>query len=73
MNRKKINLFLLSFCFMLISVVAYSKEPPKPPKNGHKEMGGPGVPGPGLPIDGGLSLLLVSGVAYGIFELKRKK
>lgn len=27
----------------------------------------------GLPIDGGLSYLLVAGIAYGVFELKRKK
>ena len=64
---------------MLISVVAYSKKqhPPKPPKNGHRENGTNNtndVPPPfGLPIDGGLSLLLVSGVAYGVYELRRKK
>ncbi|WP_372766293.1 PID-CTERM protein-sorting domain-containing protein [Lutibacter sp.] len=70
MKKKRINIFLLSFCFMLISVVAYSKKPPYPPKNA---AAGPPPPPPGLPIDGGLSLLLVSGVAYGIYELKRKK
>jgi hypothetical protein len=59
MNKKKINLFLLSFCFMLISIVAYSQVIPPPPGE--------------LPIDGGLSFLLVSGVAYGIYTLNRKK
>jgi hypothetical protein len=50
---------------MLISLVAYSKKPPTPPQN---------IPPPvGLPIDGGLSFLLISGVAYGIYALKRKK
>lgn len=53
---------------MLISVVAYSQcgdgsGTPPPPGFCDKE----------LPIDGGVSLLLVSGVAYGIFELKRKR
>jgi len=55
---------------MLFSLAAYSG--PKPPK---PEEGGapPPPPPPGLPIDGGLSLLLVSGVAYGIYTLNRKK
>lgn len=48
---------------MLINVVAYALDPPPPAP----------PPPPGLPIDGGLSLLLVSGVAYGIYELRRKK
>ncbi|NEW79855.1 MAG: hypothetical protein GZ086_10620 [Gelidibacter sp.] len=69
MNNKKVKVFLLSFCFMLISVVAYSKKKPPTPEEG----GAPPPPPPGLPIDGGLSLLLVSGVAYGIYELRRKK
>jgi len=41
---------------------------------GHKSPPLPtGAPNPGLPIDGGISFLLISGVAYGIYELKRKK
>ena len=71
MNKKKINLFLLSLCFMLISVVAYSQD-------GCGDDNGNAPPPPGLceeelPIDGGLSLLFVSGVAYGIYEIRRKK
>ena len=65
MNRKKVRIILLSFSFMLICLVAYAEIPPTPPQSA--------PPPPGLPIDGGLSLLLISGVAYGIFELKRKK
>ena len=65
MNRKKVRIILLSFSFMLISLVAYAEKPPTPPQYI--------TPPPGLPIDGGLSFLLISGVAYGIFELKRKK
>ena len=68
MNRKKIKVFVLCFCFMLIGLGAYAEIPPTP-----EEGGAPPPTPPGLPIDGGLSLLLISGVAYGIFELKRKK
>jgi len=58
---------------MLFSLAAYSGNPPTPGQKGssNKSLGPP--PPVGLPIDGGLSLLLISGVAYGIFELKRKK
>jgi len=63
--RSRFNKYLLSFFFVLIcSSVFGQKTPPLP--------AGP-PPNPGLPIDGGLSFLLISGVAYGIYELKRKK
>jgi len=53
---------------MLISLVTYAEiEPPKP------ELANSPPPPVGLPIDGGLSLLLASGVAFGIYALKRKK
>ena len=65
MNRKKIKVLIVCFSFMLFSLAAYAKKPPPPPQNV--------PPPPGLPIDGGLSFLLISGVVYGIFELKRKK
>ncbi len=51
---------------MLISLVTYAEIPPHP-EDGNQP------PPVGLPIDGGLSLLLASGVAYGIYTLKRKK
>jgi len=71
MNRKKVNTLMLCSGFMLIAFVAYGETPPEP---GQKSNDGtPPPPPPGLPIDGGLSFLLVSGLAYGIFELKRKK
>ena len=58
MNRIKVKIVLLCFSFMLFGTKAYSPPPP---------------PGEELPIDGGLSWLLVSGVAYGIYALKRRK
>ena len=64
MNRKRVNILILCFGFMLISVVTYAEIPPPPLQN---------APPVGLPIDGGLSLLLASGVVYGIYALKRKK
>lgn len=66
MNRKKVKLFVWCFSFMLIGAVAYAEKPP------HPETGN-APPPVGLPIDGGLSLLLASGVVYGIYSLKRKK
>lgn len=64
--KSRFNKYLLSFCLMLICTTAIGqKAPPSPKENG------PGHPG--LPIDGGLSALLVSGIAYGIYELRRKK
>ena len=66
-----INKFMLSVFFVLITFVAYSqgnsnknKKPPNPNSP---------PPPPGTPIDGGLSFLIISGVAYGIYELRRKK
>ena len=66
-----INKFMLSVFFVLITFVVYSqgnsnknKKPPNPNSQ---------PPPPGLPIDGGLSFLIISGVAYGIYELRRKK
>lgn len=63
--KKKSKLYLMSLSVMLFSVMLFSQgkgpEPPAPP------------PPPGLPIDGGLAILLAAGVAYGVFEKKRKK
>lgn len=71
MNRKKVKLLMLCFAFMLFGAVAYSEKPPPTPGQRSSDAALP--PPPGLPIDGGLSFLLASGVAYGIYALKRKK
>ena len=39
------------------------------PPNPHK----PPPPHPELPIDGGLAYALITGIVYGIYELRRKK
>lgn len=67
MNRIKVRIILLRFSFMLIGTVVYAEIPPEPPQYI------PPPVGEELPIDGGLSLLLASGVAYGIYALKRRK
>lgn len=71
MNKKSVKIFILCFGFMLLGLVVHSKQktPPQPNRPGKSNL----TPPPGLPIDGGLSLLLITGVVYGIFELKRKK
>jgi len=52
---------------MLVCFSAFAEKSPPPPP-----VGAPPPP-PGLPIDGGLSFLLISGIFYGAYELKRKK
>jgi len=53
---------------LLASVVVFSQEekPPEPPNN--KNNVGP----PGLPIDGGLSFLLIVGTAYGVYAIRKR-
>ena len=61
--KSRFNKYLLSFCLVLICATMFAQKPPDPS----------GTPPVGLPIDGGIAVLIVSGVAYGIYELKRKK
>lgn len=65
---------------LLISFNALSQTPPTPGRSNGRRCDNPpcgrgnGLPGPpGLPIDGGLSFLIIAGAAYGVYELKRKK
>lgn len=67
--KSKFNKYLLSLALVLICATMYAQKKgdvPVPGTNG-------GTPPPGLPIDGGLSLLFISGIAYGVYELKKKK
>ena len=52
---------------LLTSVSVFAKkkiEPPEPPQNQ--------PPPPGLPIDGGLSVLLIAGSVYGIYAIRKR-
>jgi hypothetical protein len=64
--QNRFRILIVSVCFLFISISAYSqKGPPLPP------IGPP--PPVGLPIDGGLSYLLIAGAAYGVYKLKKKQ
>ncbi len=70
MRRKNLT-YLCCLLMMLLSfsVFAKQKEPPPP-----KKTNGSITPPPGTPIDGGLSLLLIAGTAYGVYiKIKRLK
>lgn len=49
---------------MLSSVSVFAEKDPPPPQNQ--------PPGPGLPIDGGLSYLFIVGVVYGVYAIRKK-
>ena len=68
-----INKFMLSIFFVLITFVVYSQNNGNGRGNGKPPNPNSPPPPPGTPIDGGLSFLIISGVAYGIYELRRKK
>ncbi|HSQ46917.1 MAG TPA: hypothetical protein VLM44_08375 [Lutibacter sp.] len=67
--RRKI--FTYCFCVLMllasVSVFAKKKDPPAPPNNKNND-----VPPPGLPIDGGLSYLLLIGAAYGVHAIRKR-
>ncbi len=74
MKRTKITYCLFVVILILsLSMNAQGNEKGKGkgnnPPNPHK----PPPPHPELPIDGGLTYLLVAGISLGIYELKRKK
>ena len=52
-----------------ISVFAQKTEPPEPPNN-KNNFDGPGPPG--LPINGGLSFLLIAGAVLGVYATRKK-
>jgi hypothetical protein len=63
--RRKILTYLcyVLMLFVVDSVFAKKKGPP-PPQNQ--------PPPVGLPIDGGLSYLLIAGVAYGVYAIRKR-
>ncbi|MDV7186184.1 hypothetical protein R3X25_02730 [Lutibacter sp. TH_r2] len=69
--KNKFNILLLTFS-LLVFVNGYSQKTlPTPPPNGNKPAAP--APNPGLPVDGGLSYLLLSGILYGVYELRKGK
>jgi hypothetical protein len=60
---------LLGMTFIVMSLQAQT-----PPHPGDGSGGGPGAGDPpvGAPLDGGLSLLIALGTAYGFSKIKRK-
>jgi hypothetical protein len=61
--KRKINIILLSLCFIMYCSEIKANEPPPPPFGGQ----------PGLPIDGGIAYLLLSGLALGFYAIRKKK
>lgn len=77
--KKKANIAMLSFLFVIFSISIYSQghAPPTPPRgsgNNNRQGDGKGgpPPPPGLPIDFGISALFISGAAFGVYALKKK-
>ena len=63
-------LYLVFFAFLLTaSPSVYAQKE----KGGNGKGGGTGGGNPNAPIDGGISLLLASGAALGLYSLKKKK
>ena len=67
MNKKNLKYFLSVCLILTFSIVFANKTPPLP-------KGADSAPPPGLlPISGGIIYLLISGVALGVYTLKKKK
>ncbi len=65
MKIKRLTYYLI-VAMLMVNLSMYSLgDPPNPPK--------PPPPHPELPIDGGFSYLLIAGIAYGVYELTKKK
>ena len=60
MSKKVIIALSIAFFMLINNVVAQNVPPPIPPP-----------PPPGLPIDGGVLLLFISGLIYGVKKLKK--
>ena len=64
--RKAITLILVISLFIMLPVIMYAGGPPPPPPKGKT---------PSIPIDGGIGILILAGIAYGskkIYDLGRK-
>ncbi|MEI8202279.1 MAG: hypothetical protein WCH34_04655 [Bacteroidota bacterium] len=59
--------------FVLISNISFSQPPGPPPPPGDGGGGGGEIPVGGSPIDGGLSIFILLGSAYGAYKYKKNK
>ena len=66
MNKNNLKYFISVCLILTFSLVFANKTPPLP-----KPSAGPTPPG--VPIDGGIIYVLISGVALGVYTLKKKK
>ena len=66
----KINKVLLTVFFTFFVFVGYSQDPPTPQAGTNDGIIPP--PAPGLPIDGGLTYLIIAGTAFGVYKLRKK-
>jgi hypothetical protein len=72
--KRNLNIFialLFLMAFFTIVTPAFAQEPPHPPSVGHGTKGNQAPAG--APIDGGLSILLALGAAYGARKYNNKK
>jgi len=58
----RLKKFSLVFSFCFITVLSFAQAPVDP---GDDPGGDPIAPGGGVPVDGGLGILLVAGIGYG--------
>ncbi len=75
MKIVKFIFVLLLFCSVFFGQEIFAAGPPGPPGGGPGGGGPPCWPPPCVPIDGGISFLLVAGVLYGskkVYEISKK-
>ena len=70
-GKKIICIIMLNLAAAVISMQESNAQPPAPPSehgiNGNQGAGG------AAPVDGGLGILLLGGVGYGVYKLIRGK
>lgn len=72
--KKVIKYFTVMAFAMFLSLSLSAQQPPHPSQNGDGSNVGGAPVGGAAPIDGGLSLLLLAGAAYGarkVYNLKK--
>jgi hypothetical protein len=65
----KLSMIVCFILLPLLSVNVFSQSPPYPP-NFHGSAYNPPPPAGGSPLDGGISMLLILGAAYGGRKIK---